>query len=172
MTTVKVGERLPVESVTFKTVQAQPDGTCARPTDLPASKIFAGKTVVVVSLPGAFTPVCTGQHVPGFLAKLPALKAAKCDDLVITAVNDAFVMGAWVKELGGLGKVTIAADWSGDFVKKLGLEADLSARGLGMRGQRFAMIVRDGTIRYLGVDGEELKASSADAVLAQLQSSK
>lgn len=165
---IKVGDKLPA-SITFRTVEKQPDGTCSRPAELPASKLFSsGKTVVLVSIPGAFTPVCTSAHIPGFVEKAGALRTAGADEIVCTAVNDAFVLGAWLKELGGLESIKVAADGNAEFVKAIGMDADFSARGLGVRGKRFAMIVQDGVIKYLGVDGEELKESSADAVLKQL----
>ena len=165
---VKVGDQLPT-SIKFRTVEKQPDGTCSRPSELPASELFArNKTVVLVSVPGAFTPVCTSQHIPGFVAKASALRSAGADIIACTAVNDAFVLGAWLKELGGLESIKVAADGNAEFVKAIGLDADFSGKGLGVRGKRFAMIVKDGVIKYLGVDGEELKETSADAVLKQL----
>jgi peroxiredoxin len=170
---IKVGERVPTDGITFKTVEQQPDGTCTRPLDLSAGQLFAPRrTVVLVSIPGAFTPVCTGQHLPGFVQRAPELRQRGADAIVCTAVNDAFVMGAWLKSLGALGIVQCAADWNGDFVRRLGLTADFGGRGLGLRGQRFAMVVQDGIVRYLGIDGEELQESSAEAVLQQLQALK
>lgn len=165
---IKVGDKLPT-FIKFRTVEKQPDGSCSRPSELPASELFApNKTVVLVSIPGAFTPVCTSAHIPGFVAKAAAIRSAGADTIACTAVNDAFVLGAWLKELGGLESIKVAADGNGEFVKAIGLDADFSSRGLGVRGKRFAAIIKDGVVRYLGVDGEELKDSSADAILKQL----
>lgn len=166
--TIKVGDRLPT-SIKFRTVEKQPDGTCSRPAELPASDLFApNKTVVLVSIPGAFTPVCTSAHIPGFVAKAAAIRSAGADTIACTAVNDAFVLGAWLKELGGLDSIKVAADGNAEFVKAIGMDADFSSRGLGIRGKRFVMIIKDGVVKYLGVDGEELRESSAEAVLKQL----
>ena len=169
---IQVGDRVPT-NIKFMTVEKLDDGTCARPIPLPAADIFASnKTVVWVSIPGAFTPVCSSKHVPGFLNKASEIRAAGADIIVCTAVNDAFVLGAWMKELGGLGNIKIAADGNAEFAKSIGMEADFSSRGLGVRSRRYAMIVKDGVVKYLGIDGEELKESNAEAILAYLKSQK
>ena len=169
---IQVGERVPT-NIKFMTVEKLDDGTCARPIPLPASDLFASnKTVVLVSIPGAFTPVCSSAHIPGIITKASAIRAAGADVIACTAVNDAFVLGAWMKELGGLGNIKVAADGNADFAKAIGMDADFSTRGLGVRSKRFAMIVKDGVVKYLGVDGEELKESHADAILAYLKSQK
>jgi glutaredoxin/glutathione-dependent peroxiredoxin len=169
---IHVGDRVPV-NVNFMTVEKLDDGTCARPIPLPASDLFApNKTVVLVSIPGAFTPVCSSKHIPGFITKAREIRAAGADTIACMAVNDAFVLGAWMKELGGLGSIKVAADGNAEFSKAIGMDADFSSRGLGVRSKRFAMIVRNGEVRYLGIDGEDLKESHAEAVLAFLQSQK
>lgn len=169
---IHVGDKVPT-NIKFMTVEKQDDGTCARPVPLPASELFApNKTVVLISIPGAFTPVCSSAHIPGIIAKAGAIRAAGADTIACMAVNDAFVLGAWMKELGGLGSIKVAADGNGEFSKAIGMDADFSSRGLGVRSKRFAMIIKDGIVKYLGVDGEDLKESNADAVLAHLQSQK
>jgi peroxiredoxin len=120
-------------------------------------------------VPGAFTPTCSARHLPGYIDNAEALRAKGVDEIVCTAVNDAFVMSAWGKSAGSEGKVTMLADGNGDFVKALGLEMDGSAVGLGQRGQRFSMLVEDGVVKQLNVEApREFNVSSADHLLSQL----
>lgn len=159
--TIQVGDKVPM--VDFKTMGA--DG----PEPVAAGDIWPGKTVVVFSVPGAFTPTCSAKHLPGFVTHADALKAKGVDTIACTAVNDAFVMGAWAKDQGVGDKVLMLADGSGDFVKACGLELDLMGAGLGLRGQRFAMIVKDGTVTHLAVDeAGTFEKTAADAVMAEL----
>jgi peroxiredoxin len=159
--TISVGDALP--PVTFMTMTA--DG----PQPLESGTYFAGRKVALFSLPGAFTPTCSAKHLPGFIEKAAELKAKGIDEIACTAVNDVFVMGAWAKDQGAEDKVTLLADGNGAFVEAIGLTMDGSKFGLGMRGQRFSMIVDDGTVTTLNVEGPgEFKVSSADYLLGQL----
>ncbi len=159
--TIAVGDKLP--ATTF--IQPTAEG----PQPVAAADYFAGKRVALFSVPGAFTPTCSAKHLPGFVEKADALKAKGIDEIACTAVNDAFVMGAWGKASGVDGKVTMLADGNGDFVKALGLEMDGSKFGMGGRGQRFAMVVKDGVVEHLFVEAPgEFRVSSAEYMLEQL----
>ncbi|HAE03124.1 MAG TPA: peroxiredoxin [Rhodospirillaceae bacterium] len=139
------------------------------PEDVDTAKYFAGSKVVLFSVPGAFTPTCSAKHVPGFVQNADALKAKGVDKIACLAVNDAFVMGAWGKDQGAGDKVDMLADGSAAFTKALGLELDLIAAGLGVRGQRFAMVVDDGTVTHLAVEAPgAFEVSSAEAILKAL----
>jgi len=159
--TIKVGDTVPA----MKLMQATADG----PREVDTAELFGGKTVVLFAVPGAFTPTCSAKHLPSFLSNHDALKAKGVDMIACIAVNDAFVMGAWAKDQGVGDKVVMLADGSGTFTKALGLELDLVARGLGVRSQRYAMVVRDRKVTHLAVEapgGYEI--SSAEAVLTAL----
>jgi peroxiredoxin len=139
------------------------------PEKIEARDFFAGRRIAVFSVPGAFTPTCSAKHLPGFIDKAEAIKAKGIDEVVGTAVNDAFVMGAWGKSAGADGKVTLLADGNGDFVKAMGLDFDGSGFGMGTRGQRFAMVVNDGRLEKLFVEAPgEFRVSSADYLLSEL----
>lgn len=139
------------------------------PEQVESSSYFAGRKVALFSVPGAFTPTCSAKHLPGFVSKADALKAKGVDEIACTAVNDAFVMGAWGKSAGAEGKVTMLADGNGDFAKAMGLEMDGSKFGMGTRGQRFSMIVNDGVIEELNVEAPgDFNVSSAEHMLEQL----
>jgi glutaredoxin/glutathione-dependent peroxiredoxin len=158
--TIAVGDKLP----DVKLVKA----TEAGPEAVQSAEFFAGKRVALFSVPGAFTPTCSAKHLPGFVEKADDLKAKGIDEIACTAVNDPFVLGAWNKS-GGSSDVTMLADGNGDFAEALGLTMDGSAFGLGKRGQRFSMVVNDGTVEQLNVEGPgEFKVSSADYMLEQL----
>ncbi|MFM8498903.1 MAG: peroxiredoxin [Chakrabartia sp.] len=159
--TIAVGDKLP--AVTF--IQPTAEG----PQPVASTAFFAGKRVALFSVPGAFTPTCSAKHLPGFVEKADDLNAKGIDVIACTAVNDAFVMGAWGKASGVDDKVTMLADGNGDFVKAVGLEMDGSKFGMGGRGQRFAMIVNDGTVEHLFVEAPgEFRVSSAEYMLEQL----
>jgi len=158
---IQVGDKIP--SVGLMTMGA--DG----PEPVDPGTYFAGKKVVVFSVPGAFTPTCSAKHLPGFVNQIDAIKAKGVDAVACLSVNDPFVMGAWAKDQGADGKVDMLADGSAKFTTALGLELDLIERGLGMRGQRFAMIVEDGTVTDLAVEeAGDFSVSSAEAILAKL----
>ena len=159
--TIAVGDALPLATL----VKMTADG----PEKVETGNYFAGRRIALFSVPGAFTPTCSAKHLPGFIDKADALKAKGIDEVVGTAVNDAFVMGAWGKSAGADDKVTLLADGNGDFVKALGLDFDGSAFGMGMRGKRFAMVVNDGKVEKLFVEAPgEFRVSSADYMLAEL----
>ena len=159
--TIRVGDSIP--SATLNTMTA--DGPSAITTD----DIFKGKTVALFGLPGAFTPTCSAQHLPGFVANADALKAKGVDSIVCLAVNDVFVMGAWGKDQNVGDKVTLVADGSAAFTKAAGLELDLIERGLGLRCQRFSMVVDDGVVKSLNIDpAGSFEATSAEKILEQL----
>jgi peroxiredoxin len=159
---IAIGERLP--NATFKVM------TASGPAEMTTSQIFAGKRVALFAVPGAFTPTCHGVHLPGYLSKAEEFKAKGVDTIACTAVNDVFVMDAWAKALGAMEKITFLADGSAEFARKIGLELDATARGLGVRSQRYAMIVEDGIVKALNVEPEPGKAelSTAEAMLATL----
>ena len=155
------GQKVP--EVTFRT---RADGQWK---DLKSSELFAGKKVVVFALPGAFTPTCSAQHVPGFLKHLDELKAKKVDEVWCIATNDGFVMAAWGQSEKAIGKIRFLGDGSAELTKKLGLELDLTAHGMGVRSQRFSMLVDDGVVKQLNVEtGPKFEVSNAETILKQL----
>lgn len=159
--TIKVGDKLP--STTFATM------TENGPQQIQSDEYFKGKRVALFSVPGAFTPTCSAKHLPGFVDKADELKAKGIDAIACTAVNDVFVMGAWDKSAATGGRVTMLADGNAAFAKAVGLELDGSKFGMGTRGQRYSMVVNDGTVEQLNVEAPgEFKVSSADHMLSQL----
>lgn len=139
------------------------------PERIAAADLFAGRTVALFSVPGAFTPTCSARHLPGFIERADAIRAKGVDEIVCTAVNDAFVMSAWGKAAGVGDKVTMLGDGNGDFVRALGLEMDASKNGMGIRGRRFSMLVRDGVVAQLNVEEPgEYRVSTADHLIGQL----
>ena len=159
--TIKAGDRLP--SVTFTKM------TENGPEAVESDSYFKGRRVALFSVPGAFTPTCSARHLPGFIDKAAELKAKGIDEIACTAVNDAFVMGAWGKSASADDKVTLLADGNGDFAKATGLTMDGSKFGLGQRGQRFSMVVNDGVVEQLNVEAPgEFKVSTAEHMLEQL----
>ncbi len=159
--TISKGDKMP--ATTF--VKMTENG----PDQVDSESFFKGRKVAIFSVPGAFTPTCSAKHLPGFIDNAAALKAKGVDEIACTAVNDAFVMGAWGKAAGADGKVTMLADGNGAFAKAVGLEMDGSKFGLGTRGQRFSMIVNDGVIEELNVEAPgDFKVSSAEHMLGQL----
>ncbi len=152
---ISVGDRLP--DATFAVMGGE------GPDQKTTADIFGGKTVVLFAVPGAFTPTCSKQHLPGFVANADKIKAKGIDAIACTAVNDVFVMDAWGKSAGAGDNVVMLADGSADFAKKLGLEMDLSERGLGMRSKRYAMIVEDGVVKALEVEDAPGSAEKSGA---------
>ena len=158
---ISTGDRIP--ATTFKLMTD--DG----PKEIGSDALFGGRTVALFSVPGAFTPTCSARHLPGFIDKADALKAKGIDEIVCTAVNDVFVMGAWGRAADADGKVLMLADGNGDFVKAIGLTMDATGAGMGVRGQRFSMIVTDGVVTTLNVEApREYNVSSAEHMLGQL----
>ena len=159
--TIQVGDSIP----SAKLVQATAEG----PKEVSTEELFGGKTVVLFGVPGAFTPTCSAKHLPGFVQNYDALAAKGADVVACMAVNDAFVMGAWGKDQGVGDKIMMLADGSADFTKKLGLELDLTARGLGIRSQRFALVAKDGKVAHVAVEAPgAFEVSKAEAILAAL----
>ncbi|NKB56110.1 MAG: redoxin family protein [Alphaproteobacteria bacterium] len=155
---LQVGDKVPSATL----YEMGNEGPAAVSTD----EFFAGRKVVLFALPGAFTPTCSAQHVPGFVNNAEAIKAKGVDEIACLSVNDAFVMGAWGKDQGAGDKVRMLADGSADFTRAAGLEFDLSERGLGVRSKRYAMVVEDGVIKALNLeDGGGLTISSAESIL-------
>lgn len=159
--TIKVGDKIP--SVTLMKMGA--DG----PKPISTDDIFAGKTVAFFGVPGAFTPTCSAKHVPGFVNNADALKSKGVDSIVCTAVNDVFVMAAWGKDQNVGDTVEMVADGDAAFAKAAGLELDLTGKGLGLRNERFSMIVEDGVVKALNIDpAGAFEETSAEALLKQL----
>lgn len=157
---ISVGDKIP----DVKLVKATPDG----PQPVQTSDFFAGRRVALFSVPGAFTPTCSAKHLPGFVEKAEELSAKGIDEIACTAVNDAFVLGAWNRS-GGSDAITMLADGNGDFAGALGLEMDGTAFGMGKRGQRFSLVVNDGIVEQVNVEAPgDFKVSSAEHMLAQL----
>jgi len=155
---IQEGEKIP--SVTLKTTEMK---------DITTDEIFAGKKVVIFAVPGAFTPTCSEQHLPGYIAQSDAIRAKGVDDIICVSVNDAFVMGAWGKDRGAGEAVTMIADGNAALAKALGLDFDGSGIGFGVRAQRFAAIVEDGVVTKLAVEQPmKFEVSSAEAILAAL----
>ncbi len=158
--TIDVGERIPNVVMNHMTG----DG----PAELSSKELFGGKKVVLFALPGAFTPTCSKAHVPGFVANADKLKAGGVDEIVCLSVNDAFVMAAWGKDQNAE-ELHMVADGSANFTQAVGLELDLTERGMGMRSQRYAMIIEDGVVTALNVEEPgKLEKSSAEAMMALL----
>jgi peroxiredoxin len=139
--TIKIGDKLP--SATFK------EKTADGPVETTTDALFGGKKVVLFAVPGAFTPTCSLNHLPGYLENRDTILAKGVDDIAVVAVNDWHVMGAWAQSSGGQGKIHFLADWDASFTKALGLDADLSAGGLGVRSKRYSMLVEDGVVKSL-----------------------
>lgn len=160
--TIQVGDRLPQS--TFRIMTA--DGPAAKTTD----DLFAGRKVVLIAVPGAFTPTCHRNHLPGYVAKAAEIKAKGIDAILVTAVNDVFVMDAWAKASDASGSVEFIADGNGDFAKALGLALDGTGFGLGTRSQRYSMVVDNGEVKSLNVEDAPSKAdvSGAENLLTQL----
>src|SRR5579885_1241070 len=153
--TIKVGDKIPAVKLKHMT----PEGV----KDITTDELFKGKKVVLFALPGAFTPTCSAKHVPGFVQHAEEIKKKGVDTIACLSVNDAFVMGAWGQDQHAAGKVRMLADGSAEYTRKLGLELDLTARGMGVRCQRFSMLVDDGVVKSLNVEGPgKFEVSDAD----------
>ena len=158
---IQAGERFPEATFTRMTEKG--------PAPVSSAELFAGKKVVLFSVPGAFTPTCSKQHLPGYVKEADAMKSMGVDLIACMAVNDVFVMDAWGQSHGASGKVLMLADGNGDVTRKLGLESDFSKHGMGQRGRCFSMILQDGVVKQLNVEAPgEFKVSSAEAMSCQL----
>ena len=167
--TIKVGDKLPAGTL-YELIEEETPGCTLGPNAFKVEDIAKGKRVAIFGLPGAFTPTCSAKHVPGFVQNQEKLKAAGVDEIWCISVNDAFVMGAWGRDQNSKGKVRMLGDGSGDYAKALGLELDLRPRGMGVRMQRFSMLVVDGQVKTLNVEEPgKFEVSSAEKLLEQAQ---
>jgi peroxiredoxin len=164
---IKVGDKLPAATLMeFNAVETE--GCPMGPVPVDTLAATAGKTIALFALPGAYTPTCSAKHVPGFVAQADAFAAAGVDEIWCVSVNDAFVMGAWAKDQGTAGKVRMLGDGSADFAKATGLTLDLTVRGMGLRSNRYSMLVKDSVVTTLNVEGPgKFEVSDADTLLAQ-----
>ncbi len=158
---IRPGDELPNVTLTHMTGEG--------PKEITTEEIFGGKRVVLFALPGAFTPTCSAAHLPGYVVHADAVKAKGVDRIVCLSVNDAFVMDAWAKTQNVDGRVEMIADGNGDFTRAVGLELDLRPRGLGVRSQRYAMVVDDGVVKTLSIDAPgKFELSDAESVMWSL----
>jgi len=165
---IKVGDTLPEGTLT-ELVENETPGCTIGPNTFNLSALTKGKRVVIFGLPGAFTPTCSAKHVPGYVANHDQLRAKGVDEVWCLAVNDAFVMGAWGKAQQAAGKVRMMADGSATYTKALGLDQDLTARGMGVRSLRYSMLVEDGVVKRLNVEQPgKFEVSDAETMLRQI----
>ena len=166
--TIKVGDRLPAGTLQ-EFIEVKTEGCSLGPNTFKVEDITKGKKIAIFGLPGAFTPTCSAKHVPGYTANYDKLRAKGVDEIWCISVNDPFVMGAWGKDQKAQGKVRMMADGSADYTKKLGLELDLIARGMGLRMTRFSMLVDDGVVKALNIEAPgKFEISDADTMLKAL----
>ena len=166
--TIKVGDSIPDATLT-EFVEVEGNGCSIGPNAFKVADLVKGKKIVMFGLPGAFTPTCSAKHVPSYLAKYDALKAKGVDEIWCMSVNDAFVMGAWGRDQKAGGKVRMMADGSAEFANKLGLVLDLTARGMGVRMNRFSLLVDNGVVKSVNIEGPgKFEVSDADTILKQL----
>ena len=166
--TIKVGDKLP-EGELQEFVETETEGCSLGPNTFKVQDMVKGKKIVIFGLPGAFTPTCSAKHVPGYVQQLDALKGKGVDEVWCLSVNDPFVMGAWGRDQKTGGKIRMMADGSAAYTKKLGLEFDLTARGMGVRSQRFSMLVDNGVVMTLNVeDAGKFDVSGAESMLKQM----
>lgn len=164
---IKVGDSLPATTL-MEYSEVEGEGCSIGPNPVDVAKASAGKTIALFALPGAFTPTCSAKHVPGYVENQAALKAAGVDEIWCLSVNDAFVMGAWAREQKTDGKVRMLADGSAEFAKATGLTLDLTARGMGLRSNRYSMLVKDGKVAALNVEAPgKFEVSDAATLLKQ-----
>ena len=164
---LKVGDKLPAGSLQ-EFIEVEGNGCSLGPNTFDIEKETAGKKIAIFALPGAFTPTCSAQHVPGYVKNAEALKAAGVDEIWCISVNDAFVMGAWGRDQHTQGKVRMMADGSGTFTQATGLTLDLVARGMGVRSQRYSMLVDNGVVKTLNIEAPgKFEVSNAETILAQ-----
>jgi peroxiredoxin len=166
---IKIGDKLPAGSLQ-EFIEVEGEGCSLGPNSFDVQKSTAGKKVAVFGLPGAYTPTCSAKHVPGYTEHAAELRAAGVDEIWCVSVNDAFVMGAWGRDQKTAGKVRMMADGSADFARATGLTLDLTARGMGLRANRFSMLVVDGVVKTLNVEAPgKFEVSDAGTMLKQAQ---
>jgi peroxiredoxin len=165
---IKIGDKLPEGTLT-ELIEQETPGCTIGPNSFNVSDLAKGKRIVIFGLPGAFTPTCSAKHVPSYVASHDQLRAKKVDEVWCVSVNDAFVMGAWGRDQKAGGKVRMMADGSAVFTRALGLEMDLTARGMGVRSQRYSMFVEDGVVKRLNVEQPgKFEVSDAETMLKQV----
>ena len=143
--------------------------TADKPSEVPVSALVGGRRVVMFGLPGAFTPTCSGRHLPGYIGLADKFRLRKVDEIVCVAVNDVYVMGAWGKDQQAAGKIRMLADGNADFARAIGLEEDLSRHGMGLRSKRYSMLIDDGAVKTLNVEEPgRFEVSDAETMLYQL----
>ena len=165
--TIQIGDRLP-EGTLQEYIEVATEGCALGPNTFNVADLVKGKTIAIFGLPGAFTPTCSAQHLPGYVKLADQLKAKGVDEIWCISVNDAFVMGAWGRDQKATGIVRMMADGSAAYTKALGLEFDLVAKGFGVRSQRYSMLVQDGVVKQLNVESGGFDVSSAETLLKQL----
>lgn len=164
---IQVGDKLPATTL-MEFIDVEGEGCSLGPNPVDVAQASAGKTIALFAVPGAFTPTCSAQHVPGYLEQAEALKAAGVDEIWCLSVNDAFVMGAWARDQQTVGKIRLLADGDAVFTRATGLTLDLTGKGLGLRSNRYSMLVKDGVVKALNVeDSGKLAVSDAATLLAQ-----
>lgn len=164
---LKVGDKLPA-GILQEFIEVEGNGCSLGPNSFEVEHLVAGKTIAIFALPGAFTPTCSAQHLPGYVALADALHAAGVDEIWCLSVNDAFVMGAWGREQKTAGKVRMMADGSAVFTQATGLTLDLTSKGMGVRSQRYSMLVVDGVVKTLNIEAPaKFEVSDAGTLLAQ-----
>ena len=164
---INIGDRLPAGKLQ-EFIEVEGNGCSIGPNTFELAALTAGKTIALFALPGAYTPTCSAKHVPGYVTNHDQLKAAGVDDIWCVSVNDAFVMGAWGRDQHTAGKVRMMADGSADFTKATGLTLDLSGGGMGLRSQRYSMLVVDGVVKSLNIEApSKFEVSNAETMLAQ-----
>ena len=164
---IKVGDTLPAVTLSEYS-EVEGNGCSIGPNPVDVAKAAAGKTIALFAVPGAFTPTCSAKHVPGYVEKYSEFKAAGVDEIWCVSVNDPFVMGAWARDQKTDGKVRMLADGSAEFAKATGLTLDLTGRGMGLRSNRYSMLVKDGKVATLNVEAPgKFEVSDADTLLAQ-----
>jgi len=165
---IKVGDTLPAATL-MEYSEVEGNGCSIGPNPVHVTEAAAGKTIALFALPGAFTPTCSAKHVPGYVANHDALRAAGVDEIWCVSVNDAFVMGAWARDQKTAGKVRMLGDGSADFTRATGLTLDLSARGMGLRSNRYSMLIKNGVVAALNVEAPaKFEVSDAETLLRQL----
>jgi len=166
--TIAIGDTLP-EGKLSEFIETETEGCSLGPNNFNVTELVKGKKIAIFGLPGAYTPTCSAQHAPGYVKNADALKAKGVDEIWCISVNDAFVMGAWGRELKATGIVRMMADGNAAYSKALGLDADFAKFGMGTRSQRYSMLVEDGVVKQLNVEkGGAFDVSSAETLLAQL----
>lgn len=165
--TIQVGDKLP--EATLYESKGFGEACPLKPDPVSVTEAAKGKRIVMFALPGAFTPTCSSKHVPGYLQHLDALKAKKVDEVWCVSVNDGYVMAAWGKDQKATGKIRFLGDGSGELTKKLGLDADLTQGGMGLRSKRYSMLIEDGVVKQLNVEQPaKFEVSNAETLLKQL----